>query len=286
MATVHGGEKNGTGGETAVREVIYRHALAVRITHWINFVCVTIMLMSGLQIFNAHPRLYLGQAGADADPAFIQIYAVQAADGSKLGRMDIAGVTLPTTGVLGVTRMGGKDVERAWPPWMTLPAVQDLAGGRRWHFFFAWILVINGLVYLVWGFASGHFRRDLLPTREQLRGIGKSIIEHALLRRPRGAEAKRYNVLQKLTYLIVIFVFLPTMVLAGLSMSPGMNAIAPGLLDLFGGRQSARTIHFLTASLIVIFFAIHIFEVLVAGAVNEVRSMITGWFEVEPEEER
>lgn len=265
------------------REIIHRHSLAVRITHWINFFCLVVLLMSGLQIFNAHPRLYFGSAGADADPAFMQIYSVETADGRREGRTAIGGVTFRTTGFLGVSTDNGREVARAWPAWATLPTYRDLATGRRWHFLFAWLFVFNGLAYLIWGFASGHFRLDLLPTREQLRGIGASIVEHIKLHRPRGEEAKRYNVLQKLTYIVVIFILLPVMLLTGLTMSPGMNAAFPGLLDLFGGRQSARTLHFISAMLIVLFFAIHIFEIFVAGAVNEVRSMITGRFEVPPE---
>jgi len=268
-----------------VSHVVYRHTLPVRITHWINAVCLLILMMSGLQIFNAHPRLYFGEAGADADPAFIEIYAERGPDGALRGRTSVAGFTVATTGVLGVSSVDGRPSPRAWPKWITLPGYRDLAGGRHWHFFFAWLFVANGLAYLAWGFASGHFRRDFVPSGAQLRGIGASIIEHLKLHRPRGAEAARYNVLQKLAYLVVVFMFLPLMVLAGLAMSPGMDSIAPVLLDLLGGRQTARTIHFITSMLIVLFFLVHIFEVFVVGFVNEMRAMITGRFVVEDEEE-
>jgi thiosulfate reductase cytochrome b subunit len=164
-----------------------------------------------------------------------------------------------------------------------VPSYQSLAEGRRWHFFFAWLFAINGLIYLVYGFVARHFQRDLAPTRFDLRNFGRSILDHLKLRHARGEEAKRYNVLQKLTYLIVVFVLLPLMLLTGLTMSPGVDSAAPFLLEIFGGRQSARTIHFIVASLIVLFVLVHVIEVLLSGVFNELRSMITGWFAVRPE---
>src|SRR6266550_3175615 len=121
--------------------------------------------------------------------------------------------------------------------------------GRRWHFFFAWLFVANLTVYLVAGIASGHLRRDLLPRRQQLRprSLLKDALDHLRLNFPHGEEARHYNPLQKLTYLGVIGVLLPLMILTGLTMSPGMDAILPWLVDIFGGRQSARTIHFIGA---------------------------------------
>jgi len=172
---------------------------------------------------------------------------------------------------------------RAFPWWITLPSYQSLAEGRRWHFFFAWLFAINGLIYLLYGFIARHFQRDLAPTRTDLRGIGRSILDHLKLKHARGEEAKRYNVLQKLTYLIVVFVLLPAMLLTGLTMSPGVDSAAPFLLEIFGGRQSARTIHFIAATLIVLFVLVHLIEVLLSGVFNELRSMITGWFVVPPE---
>jgi thiosulfate reductase cytochrome b subunit len=133
---------------------------------------------------------------------------------------------------------------------------------------------------------SGHVRHDLAPTDRELKHIGSSIGEHVRLRFPEGEEAKRYNVLQKLAYLAVIFVLLPLMLLTGLAMSPGMDAGYPFLLDIFGGRQSARTIHFLTASAIVLFFLVHIVMVLVSGVWNNLRSMITGRYVITVKEDR
>jgi thiosulfate reductase cytochrome b subunit len=148
--------------------------------------------------------------------------------------------------------------------------------GRRWHFFFAWLFVINGLIYLIYSLVSGHIARDLAPTAREIKHIGNSIWEHVRLKFPEGEEAKRYNVLQKLAYLIVALVLLPLMLATGLAMSPGMDASYPFLLDIFGGRQSARTIHFITASGIVLFVVVHLVMVLITGLWNNLRSMITG----------
>lgn len=230
------------------RQVVYRHALITRITHWINVVCVAVLIMSGLQIFNAHRALYWGKKGANFDPHWF---------------------ALP----------GG------FPHWMVLPSWQDLATGRVWHFAFAWIFVINGLVYLLFGFLSGHFRRDFLPTRPQLRTIGRSVLDHLCLKFPKGEEAKAYNVLQKIAYIGIVIV-LPLMVLTGLTMSPAMDTAAPWLLTIFGGRQSARSLHFIFAWSIIAFAIIHLIAILAAGPINEIRSMITGRYVIEPEEEK
>lgn len=183
-----------------------------------------------------------------------------------------------TTGLLGLSRSGGTEVERAFPSWATLPADQDLATGRRWHFLFAWFLVINGAVYLLYGLFSGQLRRRLIPDGDQIRHFGGSVKEHLLLRFPEGTEAKRYNVIQKLTYLVVVLGLLPAMVLAGLAMSPGVDAAWPWLTELFGGRQSARSVHFIVAWLLVLFVVVHVVLVIVSGLFNNMRGMITGWF--------
>ncbi len=188
-----------------------------------------------------------------------------------------------TTGILGVSRnASGDTVQRAFPRWATLPSWRDLSMGRRWHFFFAWAFVANLLAYFVAGLASRHFWRDLLPGREQLRprALLHDAANHLRLKFPRGEAARQYNPLQKLTYLGVVFVLLPLMILTGLTMSPGLDAIFPWLVDLFGGRQSARTIHFVAASLIVLFVFVHVAMVFLAGPVNELRSMITGRFAI------
>jgi thiosulfate reductase cytochrome b subunit len=259
---------------------VYRHSLLVRVTHWINVLCLTLLLMSGLQIFNAHSALYWGQASDFAKP----ILAITARDkeGGAIGVAEVLGHTFDTTGVLGLSGPRDNRQERAFPAWITLPGDQDLATGRRWHFFFAWMLVINGIVYLASGFLRGHFQYDFLPSRNQLRHIGRSIIEHLRLRFPRGEEAKHYNVLQKLSYLIIVFVVLPLLIVAGLTMSPGIDAAFPWLTGAFGGRQSARTVHFLAAFALVAFVAVHVLMVLLSGLWNNIRSMITGWYTIEP----
>jgi thiosulfate reductase cytochrome b subunit len=151
----------------------------------------------------------------------------------------------------------------------------------------AWLLVANGAVYLLFGVLSGHFRRDLAPAADQLRvrHILADVWDHVRLRVPRGEAARRYNVLQKLAYLTVVFLLLPVMVLSGLTMSPAVTAALPSLFDLFGGRQSARTIHFLVADMLVLFVLVHVIEVLLAGVVNGMRSMITGRYVIRPQVE-
>ncbi|MGA7385108.1 MAG: cytochrome b/b6 domain-containing protein [Methylocella sp.] len=265
------------------RLLIERHTRVTRLTHWINLLCVTVLLMSGLQIFNAHPALYWGQSGFDPDRAVFEIGGDGSGDGPPAGFARIGSSTFNTTGILGISRgASGEVVRRGVPRWVTLPSWRDLAIGRRWHFFFAWAFVANLLVYLVAGLASGHFWRDLLPDREQLRprSLLHDAADHLRLKFPRGEAARHYNPLQKLTYIAVIFVLLPLMILTGLAMSPGMDAIVPWLVDLFGGRQSARTIHFIAAGLIVLFVFVHVAMVLLAGPMNELRAMITGRFAI------
>lgn len=138
--------------------------------------------------------------------------------------------------------------------------------------------MINGLIYLAYGIGSGQLRRRLIPTRDEVRHLPGSVVAHATLRFPRGDAARSYNVIQKLTYLAVIGVLLPVQVLAGLAMSPAMDAALPFLLDLFGGRQSARSIHFIAANLLVLFVIVHVLLVLVSGVWNNMRGMVTGWF--------
>jgi thiosulfate reductase cytochrome b subunit len=166
-----------------------RHAGLVRITHWINVVCFTLLLMSGLQIFNAHPALYVGER-SDFDHPTLSILAHQSERGI-VGETTILGHSFDTTGVLGASNEDGEISPRAFPSWITIPSSQDLATGRRWHFFFAWLLVLDALVYLAWGIASRHFGRDLLPSRVELSHIGSEVVEHLRLRFPRGAAARR-----------------------------------------------------------------------------------------------
>ncbi len=271
-------------GMTSGRRLIRRHSLTVRLSHWLNVLCMTVLLFSGLQIFNAHPALYWGQYGADSDPSFLSLEAVEQGDITR-GVTRVGGLSFDTTGILGVSNVDGEPTARGFPAWITLPSYQDLATGRRWHFFFAWLFVVNGLIYLGYGLLTRHFRRDLLPTTDELAPahLAQEIVDHARLRFPKGEKARRYNALQKLTYLLVIFVALPLMIATGLTMSPGFDAFAPWLIDLFGGRQSARTLHFITASSLVAFVVVHVAMVLVSGVFNNMRSMITGRYAIHTE---
>ncbi|MGO9356184.1 MAG: cytochrome b/b6 domain-containing protein, partial [Xanthobacteraceae bacterium] len=248
-----------TPSKPADREVFYRHRLPVRLTHWINALCILFLLGSGLNIFNAHPRLYWGMFGADADKPFFSIGA-EDASGRTRGYVQLGHWRIDTTGVLGWSKVDGEYEARAWPDGITIPTFQDLADARHWHFMFAWLLAINGAAYLIWGIVSRHLQRDIVPTAADIRAIPISIVDHIKLKHPVGAAAKRYNPLQRLAYVGIIFL-IALMVLTGLTMSPGFDAVCPGLLDIFGGRQSARSIHFIGASLIVLFVVVHLIEV-------------------------
>jgi Ni/Fe-hydrogenase b-type cytochrome subunit len=230
-------------------QIAYRHRLPTRLWHWSNALTVFVMLMSGLMIFNAHPHLYWGQFGANFDHPWLSFRG------------------------------------RPFPGWATIPSMYNLAAARRWHLAFAWLLVVPLLLFLVTSLINRHARRDLAPTRDEVKPghIWHDIREHARLRFPTGEAALRYNILQKFSYISVIFVLLPLMILTGLTMSPAMDAAWPWLLDVFGGRQSARSIHFICATLLLAFIIVHLVMVALAGPINEIGSMITGRFRVPPE---
>ena len=145
-------------------EIVYRHSAMIRLTHWVGVVCVTLLLLSGLQIFNAHPALYLGQA-SDFTQSIASIGAAQK-DTRLIGVTRIFGHSFDTTGVLGLSGPTNEE-QPAFPSWLTLPGYRDLAAGRRWHFFFAWLLVLDGLAYLVYSTVSGHLWRELIPSARQ-----------------------------------------------------------------------------------------------------------------------
>jgi Ni/Fe-hydrogenase b-type cytochrome subunit len=229
--------------------VAYRHRLPTRLWHWLNALTVFVMLMSGLMIFNAHPHLYWGQFGANFDHPWLSFRG------------------------------------RPIPGWATIPSTYNLAAARRWHLAFAWLLVVPLVLFVVTSLINRHVQRDLAPTGEEVkpRHIWHDIREHARLRFPTGDAALRYNILQKLSYFAVIFALLPLMVLTGLAMSPAMDASWPWLVVVSGGRQSARSIHFICAMLIVAFIIVHLVMVVLAGPFNEIWSMISGRFRVPPE---
>ncbi len=221
------------------RRRIFRHRVSTRLWHWTNAVTVIVMIMSGMMIFNAHPRLYWGQYGANDDAAWL---------------------ALPR-----------------FPGWATIPSTYNLAEARHWHLAFAWVLVVGLICYFARGVWNGHFRQDILLTRAELapRNLWLDIKKHL---RFEFHAAQAYNPLQKIAYAFVLFILLPGVILSGLTLSPGMNAAWPWLLDLFAGRQSARSIHFICMVGLVGFIGIHLALVILAGPINEIRSMITGWF--------
>jgi thiosulfate reductase cytochrome b subunit len=178
--------------------------------------------------------------------------------------------------------VNGVMTARGFPDWATLPGPQWLAMGRVWHFFFAWLLVINGVIFVAYAFARGHVR-ELFPTGRDIRHLPHEIVEHLKLRFPKGEAAKHYNALQKLAYFSVIFIAGPLVVLTGLTMSPTMDSAFPFLPWIFGGRQSARTIHFICAFSFVAFFIVHMIMVVLSGTWNNVRAMITGRYVIEEE---
>ena len=280
MSTLEGHGTSAKGGD-----VVKRHRLSTRVWHWINAVTLLVMLMSGLMIFNAHPRLYWGEYGANYDPAWLKISSARAG-GREFGYLQIANTRFETTGVLGLWEdPEGRTQRRAFPHWATIPSRYSLAGARIWHLSFAWVLAGGLALYLAWSLLNGHLRRDVHITRREwkLSHIWHDVKQHARLRFPTGVAALRYNVLQKLSYAGVLFVLLPLIIFTGLAMSPGTDAWLPLATQIFGGRQSARSVHFICAFLLVLFFLVHVVMVLLAGPFNEVRSMITGRYRLPPE---
>ena len=262
----------------------YRHRLPVRIMHWINVVAFVVMLMSGLMIFNAHPTLNWGKQSYGDATEVLSVEAYRTKHGDLRGVTTIFGRSFDTTGLFGVApNAQGIAATYAFPHWLTIPSTYSLAVARRWHFFFMWVFIVNGLAYVAWSIASRHLSRDLAPTRTDLSSIWQSVKDHVRFRHPRGDAAKRYNVLQKLAYLSVIFVWLPLVILMGFAMSPSLNALLPGWVDVFGGRQSARTLHFVAALALVAFTALHVFLVLTTGLWNNMRSMLSGRYRIDPE---
>lgn len=286
MAEIPVSEGLSTGSTTTVAtsptiERVYRHRLPVRISHWLNVPFLIILIMSGLQIFNAHPALYWGDR-SDRDQAVLSIRPVSTESGDIKGITTVLGYQFETTGVLGYS----DGMRRAFPAWATIPSAKWLAMGRQWHLFFAWLFVINGLIFTAYAVASRHATRDLAPKGKDLRRIGTSIKEHLTLRHPEGEDAKHYNILQKLTYAAVLFILAPLIVFTGLAMSPTIDTAFPWLLTILGGRQAARTIHFVACFSFVGFILIHVVHVILTGFFNNIRSMVTGWFVITRKEVR
>jgi thiosulfate reductase cytochrome b subunit len=255
--------------------LVYRQSIWTRITHWVWAICLFFLLLSGLQIFNAHPALYLGnESGFEYDNAVFRIGAINTPEGPR-GQTTILGNNFDTTGVLGMSGSAERPQYVGFPGAVTIPSFRDLATGRVVHFFFGWLLVAALFVWFLASAINGHLRRDIVPKGADLKALPADALNHARLRLHHG---RSYGPVQKLSYFIVFFVLFPLIVLTGLTMSPGMDAAWPWLLDVFGGRQTARTIHFIVMALLVLFFIVHLVMVVLAGPFNEMRSMITGWY--------
>ena len=231
-------------------QLVKRHRLFTRVWHWVNAVAIIVMLMSGLMISNAHPRLYWGQYGANLDQPWLDLTLYL-----ERGR---------------------------FPGWATIPSTYNLSLAREWHLAFAWVLAFGFLAYIVVSLINRHIQRDLTLKRGELspRHLIEEIVHHAQLKFPTGAAALSYNTLQKITYILVLFVLIPLLILTGMCLMPGLSPITGWAIDLFGGRATARSLHFIAAGGIALFIVVHLALVVLAGPYNEIRSMITGKFRV------
>ncbi len=254
------------------RVMVKRHRLLVRINHWINVLALSLLLVSGLGIFNAHPMLYWGKASSFANPWLSMTSETFGKD--IRGMTYVAGAEFDTTGVFGASKINGVMTTRGMPSWLTLPPAEDLADARHWHFFFAWVFAVNGLIYVITGLIGRHLRREVLPTPTDLKTVLKD--PHLRLKFSKGPDSAHYHQMQKIAYSAVVFLLLPLVALTGMTMSPGADAAFPFLLDIFGGRQSARSIHFICANLIVLFVIVHLVMVIASGPINQIGAMITG----------
>jgi thiosulfate reductase cytochrome b subunit len=223
-----------------------RHSALVRVTHWLISLSFLALLVSGVEILISHPRFYWGETGnVRTPPLFI--------------------LPIPASRSTVPTGYG-----------YVLP---DQNGWSRYlHFQSAWVAVWTGLVYLAFGFFKGHFRRNLLPAPSEvsLRGLVLAIARHLRFRQPSEEEAWSYNVLQRLTYLLVIFVLFPLIIWTGLAMSPAIASATPAAVIVLGGQQSARTLHFFVSGFLVLFVLVHVLMVCLAGFRDRVGTMITG----------
>ncbi|HEX4014574.1 MAG TPA: cytochrome b/b6 domain-containing protein [Candidatus Cybelea sp.] len=254
---------------------IYRYALLTRASHWLWVLAFFVLIGSGLQIFNASPNL---DASDKSDPARRVLAIGSPADG--VGTTTLFGHTFVTTGWLGWTDDGsGSRGPRAFPAAIIIPGYQDLASGRRWHLFFAWIAALCWLAWLISTAVKGNLR-ELLLRPSDLAKLWPMQAYYLKLRKtppPHGI----YNPLQKASYTLILFVVAPLVVITGLALSPGIDAIANPLTVVLGGRQFARLWHFAGMLLLIAFFAIHTFQVATQGVLNQMRSMITGWYQPE-----
>ena len=257
------------------RPAIYRYAFVTRASHWLWVLALFVLVGSGLQIFNASPNL---DASDKSDPHRRVLAIGSPADG--VGTTTIFGRTFTTTGWLGWTNDGmGSRGAHAFSATITIPGFQDLAGGRRWHFFFAWVAGLCWLAWLVSTAIKGNLR-DMVLRPSDLPKLWPMQAYYLRLRKT-PPPYHIYNPLQKASYTAILFVIAPLVVLTGLALSPGIDAIANPLTVVFGGRQFARLWHFAGMLALLTFFAVHTFQVATQGALNQMRSMITGWYRTE-----
>lgn len=232
--------------------LLRRHAGFVRLTHWLTTLAFFALLVSGVEVLLSHPRFYWGETGnVEETPLFIIPVPASRA-------------TVPT----------GYDY--------VLP---DQNGWSRYlHFQSAWLLAFTGVAYLTAGMRSGHFRRNLVPAPTDLRwtALRRAIAGHLLLPSASATDAWSYNLLQRIAYLLVIFVLVPFVIWTGLAMSPGFTAVWPSTVTLLGGKQSARTLHFAVSVALTLFLFVHLAMLVLAGFTARVRAMITGRAEVRP----
>ena len=261
---------------------VYRHSVTARVTHWLWALALLVLVMSGLQIFNASPEL---DASDKSDPtrAVLSFDSHQTATGANVGTTTIFGHTFVTTHVFGYTDdgMGGEE-ERAFPGAVTLPATQDLASGRVWHFFFGWVLVLSIVTYLIVGAVRKDLRELILRPSDIPKLLPMQLYYFRLRKEPPPHGI--YNPLQKAAYTSVGFVLAPLVVLTGLALSPGIDAIANPLTWLLGGRQFARLWHFAGMFALIAFMFVHVFQVATQGFLNQMNSMITGRFRLDSHE--
>jgi thiosulfate reductase cytochrome b subunit len=226
--------------------VTSRHSALVRVTHWITTLCFLALLVSGVEIVISHPRFYWGETGNDLTAPLFKL-------------------PIPASRTLVPTGYG-----------YVLP---DQNGWSRYlHFQAAWVVVFTGLLYTIFGLFTGHLRKNLLPEWAGLswRAFSTAIVSHLRFKRPSEAEAWSYNVLQRLTYLFVIFVLFPLVIWTGLAMSPAFVSTFPATVTVLGGQQSARTIHFFVSLSLLLFLLVHVVMVWIAGFWSRMRAMITG----------
>jgi len=229
--------------DTTVRS---RHSALVRATHWITTLAFLALLVSGVEIVISHPRSYWGETGNIHTPTLFKL-------------------PIPSSRSLVPTGYG-----------YVLP---DQNGWSRYlHFQAAWVVVLTGLLYVISGFFTGHLRKNLLPGGADLswRAFSTAMAKHLRFKRPSAPEAWSYNVLQRLSYLLVIFVLFPLVIWTGLAMSPAFVSAFPATVTLLGGRQSARTLHFFVSLALLLFVLVHVVMVFVAGFWSRMRAMITG----------